>query len=155
MVRKIVLPAVLLALIGSGTAFAQGRPDFSGTWVLDAAKSDMGGGQRPRGSVTIVVKQTSGSLSIERNVGSRPETAVLKLDGSESVNRLPSGAEKKSRARWTGSTLTSDGVANTQGGTAKTQEVWSLSADGKVMTLDVTLQSSTGEKKQKLVYNRQ
>ncbi len=153
--KRTALAVILLAFALSGTTFAQGKPDLSGTWALDPAKSDLGGGRRPPASVTIVLRQTPETLSIERNLGTRTETAVLKLDGSESVNKLPSGAEKKSRAKWTGSTLTSDAEANVQGSAVKTHEVWSLSADGKVMTLDVTLQSATGEKKQKLVYYKQ
>jgi hypothetical protein len=144
-----------LTLVPFGTALAQGKPDFSGTWALDTARTDLGGGQKARASVTIAVRQTPATLSIDRNLGSRPETAVLKLDGSESVNKLPSGAEKKSRARWTGSTITADSVTETQVGTVKSHDVWSLSADGKTMTLEVTTQSSSGEKQQKLVYGRQ
>ena len=36
---------IFITLVLSGSAFALGKPDFSGTWALDAAKSDMGQGR--------------------------------------------------------------------------------------------------------------
>jgi hypothetical protein len=150
---------VFITLVFSGSAFAQGKPDFSGTWTLDTAKSDMGQGrasaQAPTRTVTVVIKQTPGALVIDRKAGERVETATLKLDGSESINKSPSGQDIKSTSQWVGSTLVTKSMMATGEGTAETSDVRSLSADGKVMTIDMTRKTPRGDVRQKLIYNRQ
>jgi hypothetical protein len=56
-----------LVLVCGVVAFAQPKPDFSGTWTLDQSKSDVGGaaGAGPRGrlgeaiaAAKIVITQT-------------------------------------------------------------------------------------------------
>ena len=148
---------IFITLAFYGSAFAQGKPDFSGTWILDMAKSDMGQG-RPSAAtrkVTLVIKQTPAILTIERKVSERSETATYKLDGSESVNKSPSGQDIKSTSRWVGSTLLTKSIMSTEEGTAEMSDVRSLSAGGKVMTIDVTRKTGRGEVKQKLIYNRE
>ncbi|RPJ64622.1 MAG: hypothetical protein EHM24_22475, partial [Acidobacteria bacterium] len=44
MMRRAAVFTVVLALAVVTLAFAQAKPDFSGTWTLDAAKSEMGSG---------------------------------------------------------------------------------------------------------------
>ena len=150
---------IFIILAFSGSAFAQAKPDFSGTWTLDMAKSDLGQGkpstQAATRTVTVVIKQTPAVLAIERKAGEQVETATLKLDGSESVNKSPSGQDIKSTSRWVGSTLVTKSMMSTGEGTAEMSDVRSLSADGKVMMLDVTRKTPRGDVKQKLIYNRQ
>ena len=149
--------ALVLALLVSGLAAAQAKPDFSGTWALDAAKSDMGMGRAATAmrTVTLVIRQTKTRVFIERRAGDGPEIAVYNLDGSESVNQLPGGGEVKSTTTWAGATLVTKSVMATGGVTVETSDVRSLSANGKVMTLDGTRRTGRGEVKQKLVYNKQ
>ena len=148
---------IILAFFGS--AFAQGKPDFSGTWILDMVKSDMGQGrpstQAATRTVTVVIKQTSAVLAIERKAGEGVETATFKLDGSESINKSPSGQDIKSTSQWVGSTLVTKSMMATGEVTAEMSDVRSLSADGKVMMLDVTRKTPRGDVRQKLIYNRQ
>jgi hypothetical protein len=155
--RAVFIIFITLAFFGS--VFAQGKPDFSGTWTLDMAKSDMGQGrpsaQAATRTVTVVIKQTSAVLAIERKAGERVETATLKLDGSESINKSPSGQDIKSTSRWVGSTLVTKSMMAMGEGTAEMSDVRSLSADGKVMTIDMTRKTPRGDVKQKLIYNRQ
>ena len=165
MKRPLVLSLVLAVAITT-LVFAQGKPDFSGTWVLDTANSDLGRGspagkQMPMRTVTLVLKQTSDTLTIQRTVGEQKETALYKLDGSVSTNKLPSGNESKSTAKWVGATLaikTTAEISNPEDGAKiKTEmtDVRILSADGQVMTVVVTRQTPRGEVKQTLVYNKQ
>ena len=149
---------ILITLAFSGSVLALGKPDFSGTWTLDMAKSDMGHGRPSAPSaakVTIVIKQTPAVLATTRNVGKGPQTAIEKLDGSESINKSPSGQDSRSASRWVGSTLVTKSVMSTGQGTVETTFVRSLSADGKVMTIDTTMKTRNGETKKKLIYNKQ
>ena len=149
---------IFMTLAFSGSAFALGKPDFSGTWNLDMTKSDMVQ-ERSRAmaaaKVTIVIKQTPAVLTTTRNVGKRPETATEKLDGSESMNKSPSGQDIRSTNRWEGSTLVTKSVMSTGQGTVESTFVRSLSADGKVMTIDVTMKTPNKVTKKKLIYNKQ
>jgi len=155
--KRAMVFIIFMTLSFSLSAFALGKPDFSGTWTLDTAKSDMGHGRSAPAAakVTIVIKQTPAFLATTRNGGKDPETATHKLDGSESINKSPSGQDIRSTSRWEGQTLVTKSIMSTEHGSSESTFVRSLSADGRVMTIDTTIKSSTGEIKQKLIYNKQ
>jgi len=159
--KRAMVFIIFITLAFSGPAFAIDNPDFSGKWTLDMGKSDMGKARLPgsleASKLTIVIKQTQSVLATTRNVGRGPETTILKLDGSESINKSPSGLDIRSTSRWEGPTLVTKSVMPTEHGTTESTLVRSLSADGKVMTIDTTTKTSagSGELKQKLIYNKQ
>ena len=110
--KRISVLTFLIVVAITTLAFAQAKPDFSGTWVLDDTKSNLGrvgpgAKQAQMRTVTLVLKQTHDTLTIQRAVGEQKGTAVYKLDGSESTNKLPSGDETKSRLKWVDGTLVS------------------------------------------------
>ena len=156
--KRAAVFVIFITLAFSGSVFALGKPDFSGTWTLDMAKSDMGQA-RPRAlaaaEVTIVIKQTPAVIATTRKVGERPETATEKLDGSESVNKSPSGQDIRSTNRWEGPTLVTKSLMSTGQGTVESTFVRSLSSDGKVMTIDTTMKTPNGINTKKLIYNKQ
>ncbi|MBI5848371.1 MAG: hypothetical protein HZB31_10570 [Nitrospirae bacterium] len=155
--KRVAAFILFVSLLFSGSAFALGRPDFSGTWTLNMAKSDMGKNQSSTLStakVTIVIKQTPAVLATTRIVGERSETATHKLDGGESVN-MAGGKEIRSTCRWEGSTLITKSVMSTEHGTGESTFVQSLSADGRVMTIDTTIKTPNGVRKMQLIYDKQ
>lgn len=151
--KRLVLFAMVAALAVAGTAYAQAKPDFSGTWALDTAKSDQmggpGGGRGgPAGPMTI--KQTETELTTETKRGENTITQTFKLDGSESVNAMGQ-MQAKSTAKWDGSKLVIKTTRETPNGTMETTSTYSLSADGKELT--VVSASQRGERK--MVYTKQ
>ena len=133
-------------------AFAQ-KTDFSGTWTLDPAQSQMGGGaagggaagggQRQGGGAAapMVVKQTADALTIERTMGDNKVTSTYKLDGTESKNTMMGrggqSMESTSTAKWDGAKLVITTKRQGQDGAMmETTETWSLAAD--VLTIDAT-----------------
>jgi len=149
---------IFMTLVFSGAALALDKPDFSGTWTLDMAKSDMVQERSmtiAAARVTIAITQTPDVLITTRNLGKRPETAIEKLDGSESINKTPSGKDIRSTNRWEGPTLVTKSVMSTGQGTVESTLVRSLSADGKVMTIDLTVKTPNKVTKKKLTYNKQ
>jgi len=102
--------------------------------------------------VVLIIKQTATKLSIERSTG---DVAVYNLDGSESVNSLPSGGQSKTTMNWVGDTLVAKTISNVSGTNIRMTDVRSLSANGKEMVLRVSLQMPSGERKQTLVYTKQ
>jgi hypothetical protein len=148
---------VFLAIASAPFAVVAGVPDFSGTWVLDPASvadARPGAANPNAAKVEIVIRQTKATLSVDRRSGDRVETASHNLDGTESVNKLPSGNEKKSRSSWVGSTLVTTSSTEMGGTIVPSTEVFSLSPDGKVLTIDVTMRMATREVKRKLVYRK-
>ena len=132
-------------------AMAGGEPDFNGTWVRDGAKSDVvpntmywltrgveaGGGRGPNTQTVIEVQQSGGRMQVTDPA--RPPRTLM-LDGKAHTVRTDTGVQTATVvATVKGDTLT---ISTTQpfGGmpgnaTLKIIETWSLSPDGKVLTV--------------------
>ena len=137
--KRLVLLAFAAAVVLPFTARAQMKTDFSGTWTLDAAKSDAPGGRGGRGPQgPITIKQTASEIAIGQ--------ATYKLDGTESVNQLQGRGgmvEAKSKAHWDGAKLVIETTRDIGGNTVTSTETRSLSADGKEMTVETTFNGNT------------
>lgn len=171
--KKVLALAVTAALALPALAWAQAKADFSGTWTFDEAKSDPaggpggGGGGRPAGGggggarmgggtpSKLVIKQTGTELTVESTLPSGAQTAVYKLDGSESANKMGTG-ESKSKASWDGANLVLNGkqTITTQQGEMQidSKEVYSVA--GPVLTITTTRVTPRGETTRKLVFNK-
>jgi len=145
-----------------------GKTDFTGTWQLNAEKSDLGQGPgQGRGGFgggNLVVKQEANLLTVERTMGDRTVTSKYTLDGKESINSTGRG-ESKSVATWSadGKTLTivttrsfeRDGQTRQQ----KSTEMWKLtspdrSKDQKVLSIVSSFTTQDGERKSTRVYDK-
>lgn len=167
--RRLCLLLMVLALAYPIGTWAQAKPDFSGTWTLDAARSDApvgrggggagrGGGGGMGGLVTLTIKQTPSELTIETMRGQNTQTATYKLDGSESTNPSGRGGEAKSKTHWEGATLVTEQTQTVNGPngemTITSKIVRSLGADGKEMTVVATLNGPQGERTTKQIYTK-
>jgi len=101
------------------------RPNFTGTWTLDAAKSSAVGGGRgtvdtPGGgrggglglgpaADSVTITQTTETLTIDERRGTATSRIVYRLDSTSGVNVLAAGrnagAKASSLSRWQGSRL--------------------------------------------------
>jgi hypothetical protein len=158
--KRVLVLAVATAVVLPFYARAQAKPDFSGTWTLDTAKSDpapqgRGGGGGGGGSVTI--KQTGNELAVTTEGRQGPQTMTYKLDGSESTNQVMGrgGAQTvKSTAKWDGSSLVIETTRDFNGTSITTKEVRRLDNGGKEMQVETTAQTPNGEQKRKTVYTK-
>ena len=149
--KRVLLLAVMTAVVLPFAARAQMKTDFSGTWTLDAARSDApmgrggagGGGRGPGGPVAI--KQTAAEIVIG--------PATYKLDGSPSMNE-GRGGQMTSKAKWDGAKLVIETTRDIQGMSITTKEVRSLSADGKDMTIETAISTPQGDQNRKQVYTK-
>jgi hypothetical protein len=155
-----IMAAAVFAV--AAVAFAQAKPDFSGTWTLDPEASGMaapapggapagtggrgGGGALGNGPATV--KQTADTLTIERTMGENKVVTSYKLDGTESKNTMMGRGgtpmESVSVAKFDGGKL----VITTKAGENETTQTWSLA--GGVLTID----STGGRGPQKRVYKK-
>ena len=120
-------------------------PDFSGTWRLDEAKSNIVAtagivGLIPAGAPkTLHITQPSnGSLVIESQVN-EAHVRIYK-PGRETSTPAGQGGSVTMTMKWDGRMVTSEGaLKNASGETTTVKEVLSLSADGTAMTLQTTV----------------
>ncbi len=91
--RALIMLAATLGLAASPGSLAEGRPDLSGTWVLNYDKSGpevAGNGADVPFPSQMVVAQSPTELSVKRSsVRQSPFAAVYKLDGSRVTVEAP------------------------------------------------------------------
>jgi hypothetical protein len=148
--RVLITLVVTLGLATPPGAFAQARPDLSGTWRLNYEKSSPGiAGNAP--DVTfpsqLAVTQSATELSVRRtSVRQAPFAAVYKLDGSVVTVEAPVGITETAAATFDGATvvITSRRSFSSPAGDIETEfrEIWSVS--GNVLTIKKTV-TQTGE----------
>jgi hypothetical protein len=154
---------LILSLLVSVLTFAQGTPNFSGTWAYNESKSNLGEGGFRMISQTLTITQTDKSFSIERSFTGqdgteRKSTETYTLDGKESVNPV-FNTSKKSIANWSDDkkSLTVSSVMvfemNGEKNEFKTVEIYKLDTD-KTLSINSQSTSSRGERKATLVYDK-
>lgn len=155
---------------GLSPAFPIGT-NFSGTWILDKEKSDPGIGRRKgRGgearnlNLMLEVSQSADELVITRKLDGgkrkRDREVRLKLDGTETTNTAMRGrGEVKSKARLEGDRLVVENTRPAPSRRGDTQiqekEEWSLSSDGRSLTITRTIPSRRGDRLHTQVYTKQ
>lgn len=139
-----VLLTFLLAVVFAEPLFgkrAAGTPDISGTWVLNVNKSKLAKGSGIK-SETIVIECSASTVTMRDNVGGKLTTHTYFIDGKDHPLAEVHGGEVMVKAHWKKSTLvieTSGRVKtpnNPLSGSEAwhTEDKWSLSADGRVLT---------------------
>src|SRR5436190_4924008 len=107
MIRKLLSITFLLAL-PLLSVVAQQKPDFSGTWKLNVAKSDFGvlGGPTSRTDViTHKDPSLSDNVTADGAQGKSEYTANYTTDEKEALNKI-GGRDVKSTVKWAGNNLT-------------------------------------------------
>ena len=145
------------------------RPDLSGTWELDKAKSDFGlFRDRPisKADSTLVVEHKEPELKITRTLklNGQQETKQFAYytDGRGETNPATIGAgEVKSKTKWDGervaahSKLVWPGRDGAAGPELDVTQKWQVSSDGKTLTNSTVMSSAqTGVQEIRLVYRR-
>jgi hypothetical protein len=164
MISKRLLPGILLAAVmGTGVAAvtavasaASGTPDFSGTWMLNAERSDFAG-ETPPMSKMQKVEQAGIDLTVTIDeIGERGTVhgvARYTTDGRDVVNDVL-GNQLTSSIGWEGAIM----IMRTWGkfGSADIMLIdrWSLSPDGKTLTIAREFQGHGQVADQTLVFDR-
>lgn len=147
---------------------ALAAPDFNGSWLRDRAKSDsvpyplywltrgVDPGGPPQGDLIITVKQDAQSLQVTDP--QRPLRTYV-LDGKAHSVATDTGLEKASVTASLKSDALVIGITQPYGGmpgnvTMKVEEHWSLSADGKTLTVTTTRDLPAAKQVTKQVFTR-
>jgi hypothetical protein len=137
------LAALLLALVFVFVlaAPAANAPDFSGTWVFNAAKST-NVGMMAGAQYTSTIKQTSKMLSVQDdtvfNGQKQSHETRYDLTGAPVPNDSPMGDKAQTTSKWSGNKLVT--TWETEGAIAGTKVVRTetryLSDDGKTLYME-------------------
>lgn len=146
-----------LALITACAAFAA-VPDFSGDWKMNASKSDFGQFPAPT-NYTQKVTHSDPKLTVETKMGTENGdfnmTSNYTTDGKECTNKGFRDSETKSVLKWDGPALVIETKGSFGDNSYTMTDKWTLSADGKVLTVNRKFASSMGEMEQKMVLEKQ
>ncbi len=174
--RTVFVPLALLAMAALAAPAAAQGTDFSGTWRLDADASELpdfggggrrlfGGGRRAGGgggglggAATLVIVQTPAMLIIEQQSDAGSRAVTYRLNGEESTNSGPRGAQT-TVSRWDGAALVTEGTIEVETRlrdfSIAVTERRTLSADGQTMTIAATRTTPRGDVDSTLVYRRE
>ena len=168
MKRKIAAGGMAVALVALSlvVAAAAAKADFSGKWMMDKAKSE---GVPPNMEQTMTITQTGDKIELETKIVAPQGERVIKdsytADGKETefTPQGPQGAMGKGKrtAKWS-----ADGAALEVSETATLNSPngpdeitatrkWSLAADGKTLTIELTFSGEQGVQKTKRVFVKQ
>jgi ABC-type transport system substrate-binding protein len=152
-----LFPLALLTL-AFGMAHAQAKPNFTGTWKVNVAKSDFGAMPAPDSRTDKITHEDPDlKLHVAQSgqMGDMTYDAVYTTDGKESTNSI-NGNVFKSTVKWDGDDLSVDTKGSFNGMDVTIKDRWTLSEDGKTITVQRHLASaSMGETDQKVVFEKQ
>ncbi len=150
--RLLILTALLAVLVSP--AVAADHPDMTGSWALDASKSDFG--QRPvPGDLAFKITAQGEQFTVLQTGGGEPDTTLhFNTSGKEVTNTVP-GGRMTSTHRWAGAVLVSDvKLVTDDGATILFKDHISYSPDGKVMTVKRTISGPMGDGQMTIVMSR-
>lgn len=155
------LIAVPLSVLVWGVALGAAEPplNFSGTWALDKTRSVVQAGDGSedrmlaRSDLVLVIDHQGTALRVERRVKfmsvARSITWVYYTDGREVSNLTVRGRPIISRANWEGDALVIENRSTVESEGKKLlrewKEVFHLSEQGKILTVDVTRKKEEDE----------
>jgi hypothetical protein len=144
---------LVLGLVGGGQGAA--KPNFSGEWKMNAAKSSFGV-LPPPDSMSRSITHAEPSLAIvekqQSAMGDQHTTRKYTTDGSPTTFDV-NGAIVKGTAKWAGATLEVTSDVEMIGATFV--DKMTLSADGKTLTSQVHITSPQGDVDITVVFEKQ
>jgi hypothetical protein len=169
MKRITMITAVALAAVALGFVVAAAKPDFSGSWAMDRARSfGMPGNMQQ----TMVVKQTSDEIQLETKLIQPDNERTVKdsyvLDGKEHDFTPPvppnapanaPAAKGKRTASWlpngNGIVVNESTTTETPKGPVTSQLVrkWTLTGEGE-LTIDMYIDGPNGSFETKRIFKR-
>jgi hypothetical protein len=153
--NRVVFAMLAGLALAAHEAPAQSKPNFSGSWKMNAARSDFGLVPAPA-SIARKITHAEPSLAIveDQDAGSGVQTVtrVYTTDGRGS-SFTSQGAEVKGTAVWEGNDLVV--TSEVEVALLKYIDRMSLSADGKTMTSAIKLTSPDGAIDMKVIFEKQ
>lgn len=146
----------LVLLSMSLLAAASHKPDFSGTWKLNLAKSEFGKAMPPQ-ALTSRIEHRDPELKVHSETtgpqGTYSTDYKWVTDGRENVNTVR-GNEIHATVVWNGRTLASNAKTTVNGTALTIVDLWTLAEDGQTLTISRTIKGPQGTAEQTYVYDK-
>lgn len=158
--RTIRRTGLILAglLLVAASASAQTKPNFSGDWKLNTAKSNFGQMPAPT-SLTEKITHAEPSLKVltaqSGDFGDLTSDFSFTTDGKECQNAMGDMFKMTSTVKWDGDILMIDSKMDFQGNAMTGVDKWSLSPDGKTITVQRHFNGPMGEGDAVIVLDKQ
>ena len=137
LLQTALLLCAALSIVNAQDNKPAAKPNFSGTWKLNVEKSNFGPTPAPQSIIDVIDhKDPALHMASTRVVDGVEDKNNLSwtTDGKDSSNTMR-GNEVKSKVTWDGATLLFDSTVDVQGSTITLKDKWTLSADGKTLTM--------------------
>ncbi len=159
----IATSAAFVLIMTLSLAVASAKADFSGTWMLDKSRSE---GLPPGMDQTMTVVHTGDKLSLETKLitpeGEQVVADSYMLDGKEAefTPKTPGGQAGKGKrtAKWAadgnGIEVNENSTFEGPEGSVNVQmtRIWTLSADGKTLKIDIAAEGPNGKQQIKRTF---
>lgn len=156
--RTTKLFSLALLTLAVGLIQAQAKTDFSGTWKLNTSKSDFGPMPPPDSLSEKITHQDPSLKATVTSTGGMQGDMTYDVsyttDGKECVNHLGEN-EFKSTVNWEGDELVVNTKGSFGGNDFTSKDRWTLSSDGKTLSVARHLSSAMGEADIKTVFDKQ
>ena len=150
---KALLVVLVVAIAGVWQAQAQSKPNVTGTWKMNLAKSKFAEGGPE--AITIKFEQQDASihewLTIGGAQGERTLEFTYKTDGSQNAAQVD-GRDIKTMAKWEGDSLL---VVLTEGNGGTFSRKFTMADGGKTMTIAVRQTGPNGDKDDTVLLEKQ
>jgi hypothetical protein len=150
--------AGILAILALAAMPALAKPNFTGDWKLNASKSAFGDIPAPDAMSYKINHDDPKITSVSKQSGQMGEfemNTTCTTDGKECSNAGFQGAATKSVMTWDGDTLAVETKGQFGDIDFTSKQRWSISDDGKILTVAQTISTSMGEFTQKLIFEKQ
>jgi hypothetical protein len=151
---RTILRALVVCSLLAGTAGAADKPNFTGTWKMNAAASEFPPGAAPE-SISRTISHAEPRLLIDEEqlgaAGAQKTTRKYTTDGAK-MTFESQGAQVDSTAAWDGDTLVI--VSKVPAIGVEFTDRMTLSADGNTLTSAVRISSPQGAIDVKVAFDR-
>lgn len=150
----LILAGVLLLAAGVS---AQGKPNFSGDWKLNTSKSNFGQ-MPPPASLTEKITHADPSLKVQTEMTGDfafNSDFSYTTDGKECQNAIGDQFKMTSTVKWDGDILVFDSKMDFQGNAMAGTDKWTLSPDGKTITVQRHFSGPMGDGDSVIVLEKQ
>lgn len=145
---RTLLTIFLVLTMFAALGVAGDKPNFSGEWTADMAKSDFGPMGAPQSYSRKVDHADPGISYVEATTGGPQGDTTITVkcttDGKEADNDF-AGNPVKISSKWDGDALVMTAKLDFQGNEVTMADKWTLSSDGKVLTVVRHIAMSQGE----------
>jgi hypothetical protein len=157
--KHAILALAVAAGLAATPAAQAAKPNFTGTWTLDIAKSDFGPSPPPE-SMVMVVDHKDPTIKIKSTQktaeGETVNDRTLTTDGKPSTNKITLvGGEAQnvtSTSKWDGAKFTTTYPIDIQGTTITFVDSWTL--NGNVLNIARNIQTPEGTFTITTVFNK-